>query len=167
MIRLTPTSYVVLGLIELNGEATPYELKQRVAAGVGSFWSLQHAQVYGEPARLAGAGYLQERREEGGRRRKHYTLTDRGHQALADWRAEDTSALSELRDPGLLKLYFGADPQKLAQTQLAAHREKLAEYERMAQQAPDPMSSGPRMTLEAGIGHEREWVAFWERIARG
>jgi len=34
-IRLTPTSYIVLGLIDACGEATPYELKQMVAAGVG------------------------------------------------------------------------------------------------------------------------------------
>ncbi|RVW05735.1 PadR family transcriptional regulator [Rhodococcus xishaensis] len=165
MIRLTPTSYVVLGLVESSGEATPYELKQQVAAGVGNFWSLQHAQVYGEPERLAGAGYLEEHREESGRRRKRYRLTDSGREALAAWREEKTSALSELRDLGLLKLYFGADPHTLAVAQLAAHREKLAEYERIAAAEPDPISFGPRMALEAGIGHEREWVEFWERVA--
>ena len=57
-IRLTPTSYIVLGLLEAAGEATPYDLKQMVAVGLGNFWSLQHAQLYTEPERLAGAGYL-------------------------------------------------------------------------------------------------------------
>ena len=38
------------------GEATPYRLKQMVAASVGNFWTLQHAQLYTEPERLAKAG---------------------------------------------------------------------------------------------------------------
>ena len=87
-LRLTPTSYIVLGLLERAGSATPYELKQRVARSVGNFWSLQHAQLYTEPERLAGAGYLTERRERGGRRRRHYSLTAAGRWALAEWRAE-------------------------------------------------------------------------------
>ena len=52
-IRLTPTSYIVLGLLELAGESTPYGLKQLMARSVGYFWTLQHAQLYTEPARLA------------------------------------------------------------------------------------------------------------------
>ena len=65
-LRLTPTSYIVLGLLDRHGEATPYELKGLAAAGVGNFWSLQHAQLYTETARLAEAGYLDEEREDPG-----------------------------------------------------------------------------------------------------
>ena len=39
-IRLTPTSYIVLGLINAAGRATPYDLKQMHAAGIGGFWTL-------------------------------------------------------------------------------------------------------------------------------
>ena len=52
-IRLTPTSYIVLGLLEFAGESTPYGLKQLVSASVGNFWTLHHAQLYTEPERLA------------------------------------------------------------------------------------------------------------------
>ena len=45
----------MLGLLEMSGEATPYELKQAVAVTLGSFWSVQHAQLYSEPERLAKA----------------------------------------------------------------------------------------------------------------
>ena len=69
-LRLTPISYIVLGLLSWAGDATPYRLKQLVAASVGNFWTLQHAQLYTEPERLAKAGYLTEQRERGGRRRK-------------------------------------------------------------------------------------------------
>ena len=60
-LRLTPTSYIVLGLIEAAGEATPYDLKRMVAVSLGNFWTLQHAQLYTEPERLAAAGHLSER----------------------------------------------------------------------------------------------------------
>jgi PadR family transcriptional regulator AphA len=166
-VRLTPTSYIVLGLLSWAGEATPYGLKQLVARSVGEFWSLQHAQLYTEPERLAEAGLLEERREEGGRRRKRYSLTDTGRAALDEWLASPTSAWTELRDPGLLQLFFGADPAGLAAAQLATHRAKLAEYEeiRRAPQLDD--LRGPRLALEAGIAHEREWIRFWEGLAGG
>src|SRR4051794_31960428 len=70
VIRLTPTSYVVLGLVRELGEATPYALKQAAALSVGNFWSLQHAQLYSEPERLAKAGLLDEELETTGPRRK-------------------------------------------------------------------------------------------------
>lgn len=164
-IRLTPTSYIVLGLLDRAGTATPYELKQRVAVGVGNFWNLQHAQLYTEPERLAEAGYLTEEREDGGRRRKHYSLTDSGREVLREWLSEPTAELTELRDPGLLRLFFGGDPRKLAEVQLDAHRRKLAEYEEVAAHDTSAWPEGPRLTLESGIGHEREWIRFWERIA--
>ena len=166
-LRLTPTSYIVLGLLGLAGEATPYELKRMVAAGVGNLWSLQHAQLYSEPARLASAGYLRERRETAGRRRKRYALTERGRRALAEWVATPTDEFTELRDPGLLRLFFGADPESLAPAQLEVHERKLREYEQTRAELGERGPAGPRLTLDAGIGHEREWIRFWRRLARG
>jgi DNA-binding PadR family transcriptional regulator len=163
-VRLTPTSHIVLGFLEAAGESTPYELKKMVAASVGNFWSLQHAQLYTEPERLARAGYLSERREQGGRRRKRYALTDRGRAALEAWRREPTDQLSELRDPGLLKLFFGADPAALASVQLDAHRRKLREYEELRDADPGTGPRGPWLTLDAGIAHERVWIRFWSAL---
>jgi PadR family transcriptional regulator, regulatory protein AphA len=158
-------SYVVLGFIELTGEATPYLLKQLVADSVGNFWTVQHAQLYSEPERLAKAGYLTEERERGGRRRKLYKITDRGRRALADWRAAPTDAIPELRAPALLKLFFGADPAELAPLQLEAFRRKLAEYELIRDTMPDSVPDGPRLALEAGIANARQQIEWWERLA--
>jgi DNA-binding PadR family transcriptional regulator len=165
-VRLTPTSYIVLGLLGLAGEATPYELKRMVAIGVGNLWSLQHAQLYTEPERLARAGYLTEEREDGGRRRKRYALTERGRRAIAEWVAAPTDDFTELRDPGLLRLFFGADPKVLAPVQLEVHERKLREYEETRAAMGDGGPAGPGLTLEAGIGHEREWIRFWRRLVR-
>lgn len=160
-LNLTPTSYVVLGLLSWLGEATPYELKTAAATGLDTFWLLQHAQLYSEPARLAKAGYLTEKQEATGRRRKLYKLTRQGEQALREWVMTPTAEPTRLRDPGLLKLFFGADPAALAAVQLETHQEVLRQYEAMG-----PLEAeGPNLVLEAGIGHEREYVRFWKRLA--
>src|SRR5215216_3772691 len=158
VIKLTPTSYIVLGLINAAGEATPYDLKRMVAVSLGNFWSLNHAQLYSEPERLTGAGYLTERREERGRRRKLYSITKSGRDALRDWLRTPTEEFTELRDLGLLQLFFGAEPGPLAAVQLGIHHDKLAQYERLHRDGAAAMPEGVRLSLEAGIGHEREWI---------
>ena len=162
--RLTAVSYMVLGLIENAGEATPYQLKQAAARSVGNFWSIQHAQLYTESERLAEAGLLAEERETEGRRRRTYRLTRAGHEALDAWRSAPAEDIGELRSPGLLQLFFGADPAPLARAQLDVHGAKLAEYEELHTQAKDWMPDGQRLALEAGIAHEREWLKFWRRV---
>ena len=163
-LRLSPISYIVLGFVDWAGEATPYRLKQLVASSVGNFWTLQHAQLYSEPERLAKGGYLTERREQGGRRRKLYSITETGREALEKWRSEPTDAIFELRAPALLKLFFGADPRKLAEAQIEAHRRKLAEYEEIRDGMPESVPSGPPLALDAGIDSERNQVEWWERV---
>ena len=165
--RLTPVSYIVLGLIELaGGEATPYALKQLVPRTVGHFWTVQHAQLYSEPERLAGAGLLAEQREEGGRRRRLYALTTAGRKALDDWRSQPTGELVELRVPGVLQLFFGADPAELAPLQAEAYRRELAELEAIKQGDTGEGPRGPWLALEAGIVASRGTAEFWEDLAR-
>jgi PadR family transcriptional regulator AphA len=166
VISLTPTSYIVLGLVNAAGEATPYSLKQMAAATIGNFFSIPHSQLYAEPDRLADTGYLTVRREEGGRRRKHYALTARGRKALAAWLEAPTEEMYELRDPGLLKLAFGSDPKKLAAAQLPAHEERLRQFleiEQILEASGAPVEQ--RLVVQSGIGHEREYVRFWKRVA--
>ena len=166
--ELTATSYIVLGLLDAMGEGSVYDLKRAVAVSVGNFWSVPHSQLYREAERLETGGLL-ERRDDpspGGRPRRVHALSRRGRDALAAWRADTTvEGMPELRDPGLLKLFFGADPKKLARSRLEAHRRQLAAYEELAS-APAEGPPGPRLALEAGIGHEREWVRFWEMCAK-
>jgi PadR family transcriptional regulator AphA len=166
-IELTTTSYIVLGLLSFAGEASPYDLKQMVAASVGHFWSLPHSQLYSEPTRLARAGYVTEQQEPDGRRRKLYTLTEPGREAFNDWLQTLTPELYMLRDLALLKLFFGADVQDLAEVQQETHRKRLAEYEALHEQiAGQKGPAGPRLGLELGIRHERETVSFWAEQAK-
>ncbi|MGH2865210.1 MAG: PadR family transcriptional regulator [Solirubrobacteraceae bacterium] len=162
--RLTETSYIVLGMLERLQPATPYDLKRLAQMSTINFWSVPHTQLYTECARLARAGLLCEHREQTGRRRRIYNLTEDGARALEQWRSQPTEALEEVRDEGLLKLFFGADPAALAVAQLDAHRRQLLSYEHLHEGAGE-MPHGMRLALEAGIGHEREFIRFWSELS--
>jgi PadR family transcriptional regulator AphA len=161
--RLTETSYIVLGLIGQMGSATPYDLKRVAQLSTVNFWSVPHTQLYTECARLAKEGLLSERREESGRRRRIYRLAERGRRALESWRSEPTGALEQVRDPATLKLFLGGDPATLAAAQLEAHRDQLKAYEELQANTVEA-PRGWRLALEAGVGHEREFIRFWSRV---
>ena len=164
---LTPTSYLVLGLVARHGECTSYDMKRTVSGSIGYFWTFPHSQLYAEPARLAELGLLTEEQEEGGRKRRTYRLTDAGR-ALRDWLAEPTDEPTEIRDLAVLKLFFGsqAEPEQLrelAERAAAAHRKRLAEYEAIATIAG--IETHERSTLEMGLRFERNAISYWEEVA--
>lgn len=166
---LTPTSYVVLGLLATHGPSTPYEMEQLVELSLGHFWSFPHSQLYSEPARLAGRGLVEETREQGGRRRRTFALTQAGRTALQDWLGEGHGpAGTEIRDLGLLRLFFGAaarsegDVAANARTQAQAHRDKLAVYDGLVRVVDEPHVAA---TLRLGTAYERAAVTFWESLA--
>lgn len=169
--ELTDTSYLVLGLVAQEGPATSYDLKRLVQSSIGHFWSFPHSQLYAEPARLVEAGLLDAEQEPGGRRRRTYRITPAGRAALTAWLADPECGLREIRDRGLLKLFFAgeADPSDvaaLARAQTVAHRERLAFYEHLdedlsARPDRDPGSLSVRM----GVYVEEAAVRFWTEIA--
>ena len=156
----------MLALIEAMQPATPYDLKRAAAEGIGNLWALPHTQLYSECGRLADAGLLSEERESDGRRRRLFSLTAAGLEALDAWRVDPTAPEFELRDAGLLKLYAGADPVALAETQIAAHSERMRGWEQMREQL-EGAPAGVLLALEAGLGHEREYVRFWTAVRDG
>lgn len=177
--QLTPTAYLVLGLIAREGPSTPYELKRHVAATLGHFWSFPHTLLYDEPARLAAFGLLHERREQDGRRRRVFTITEVGRAALQAWLARPSLEPTELRDPGLLQLFFAdlGPPEArlaIAAAQLAIHRAKLADYEEDQRMEGGSRGAGPGdrtaerwrgETVRMGILYERASVEFWAGVA--
>jgi len=175
--QLTPTSYLVLGLIAREGPSTPYDLKRHVTATIGHFWSFPHALLYKEPARLTELGLLTEEREAGGRRRRLFTITTAGRQALRAWLARPSRESTELRDLGLLQLFFAdlepATARSIAKEQLALHRAQLAAYEAGRTAAAPRGSSSPSPTIEhwrgvtlrMGLLYERAAVEFWAAVA--
>ncbi|HTB69482.1 MAG TPA: PadR family transcriptional regulator [Solirubrobacteraceae bacterium] len=155
-LRLTGTSYAVISLLELLGEATPYDLKQALEHSVENFWPVPHTTFYAEPDRLTNAGLLSERREQHGRRRKLYSVTERGREALHAWRDSPELAPPQLRDEGVLKLFAGGDPVAYSRSRRAFYRAKLEELESYLAGCPDDERfRGARASLIAGITYNR------------
>jgi DNA-binding PadR family transcriptional regulator len=152
-IRLTGTSYAVLGLVQYLGQATPYELKRTIEASIDNFWPVPHTTFYAEPERLTRAGYLVEHRERGGRRRKFYEITDRGRVALREWVSDEEVSPPQLRDEGTLKVFFGADPARIYEARLRWHKAKLAELEGYLEDV-SAAARGNRMLRMKGVDHE-------------
>jgi DNA-binding PadR family transcriptional regulator len=87
--ELTPFSHVVLVLVGQGG-AGPHDLVRMARQG-RIYADFAESQWYAEPKRLERLGYLASRREPGRtRQRTHYTLTDRGVEAVRKWMEEPT-----------------------------------------------------------------------------
>jgi DNA-binding PadR family transcriptional regulator len=170
-IRLSPTSYLILGLISYRGPSTPYQLKRAVSRSVGYFWPFPHTQLYEEPDRLARAGLLVEEREEGGRRRRVYAITQAGRAALAAWLREPTTEVLEVRDLAELKLFFSEfmstdDLVAMAREQVRRYDQRLAEYAAIVARYAERPELGRRMaSLDLGIRVTRAVHAYWQEIA--
>jgi PadR family transcriptional regulator, regulatory protein AphA len=167
---LTPTGHLVLGMVAMFGPMTSYQLEQRVAATVGSFWLFPHSQLYAEPRKLSEAGLLEETIEDGGRRRRTYAITDAGVAALEVWFAEPEGGRTEARDPGLLKLFFadlaGPDAvRRLAEGQARTHRARERELTERRRQLAGHAGRHMLATLELSVRHATTFAEFWEQLA--
>jgi PadR family transcriptional regulator AphA len=168
VIKLTGTSYAVLSLLDQFGESTSYDIKQAIELSIQNFWPVPHTTAYEEPARLAAAGYLSARQEEGGRRRRVYSLTDAGREALREWAAETTLTPPQLREEAILKLFAGADPGPLAAERRAWHERKLEELSdllREVREAEGLVAS--ERTLLAGVGYHQKMLELMDLLMEG
>ncbi|MGW5054837.1 PadR family transcriptional regulator [Actinokineospora sp. NPDC004072] len=163
--KLNATSYVVLGMLSY-APATSYELKQRVGLTIGNFWAFAHSQLYDEPARLAEDGLVTAAVEEGGRRKRTYSITPAGRAALAEWLATGSREQTEVRDIGLLKLFFSTlgtpeDLRRLARDRYESHKARADGYLAQHEQIVDRADRWQVKTLELGIRFERTVEGFW------
>jgi DNA-binding PadR family transcriptional regulator len=171
-VNLTTVSYVVLGLVSCAEPVTSYEMKRMVAVSIGNFWPFPHSQLYAEPVRLAAAGLLSADTEQTGRKRRRYRLTPECRLALGRWLAEPTSDPTEVRDHGLLKLFFGdqgspEDLVALAKAQQEAHQARRDGYAALHASISSSVTPWSLATLELGLRFEQLAVDFWAEIAAG
>ena len=104
---LSPTAYVILGFLSW-GPMSGYDIKALVDESTRFFWAASYGQIYPELRRLAEAGLIEgAERPQGGRQRTVYTLTAEGSACCSEWLADEPEAF-ELRDEGLLKLFFAS-----------------------------------------------------------
>ena len=167
-MELSSTAYVILGMLGWR-PMSGYEIKSLVDKSTRFFWTASYGQIYPELRRLQQTGLIEGKANpQGGRKRNVYRLTRSGSRALRRWLATDPEVF-ELRDEGLLKLFFsGAAEAETAVGTLAAKRrfheeqgQRLREIE-----ATSPPSGHAYLVLRYGIEFN-EWIADWcERTSR-
>jgi PadR family transcriptional regulator, regulatory protein AphA len=167
-MELSNTAYVILGMLGWR-PMSGYEIKALVDKSTRFFWAASYGQIYPELRRLAAEGLIEGRANpQGGRRRNVYRLTPAGGRELQAWLGVDADVF-ELRDEGLLKLFF-ADAAG-SEAAIAALDSKRREHERVlarleeveATKRPDGFAY---LVLRYGIECNR-WQAEWcERTMR-
>ena len=166
-MTLTGVAPVILGFLEKRPRSG-YEIKAAVDRSTRFFWAASYGQIYPELQRLEEAGLvIGHDAPAGGRRRRIYSLTDAGNAALHDWlRSAGVSA--ELRDLGLLKLFFSdavgdAGPLEVVRALRADRNRVLDELRDVERQLPAHARGGSgELVLEFGLGLH-EWQIEWCR----
>jgi|SRR5579875_1515322 len=163
---LTDPGYVVLGMVGL-GARSGYEIKQMVDQSIRFFWTISPVQIYPSLERLEQAGYVTGQDEPRGRRpRRVYEITPAGSQALREWLHPAGPMPFEIRDIGLVKLFFAdALDRGEAAELLGAIRQRSAErlatlhaIEPIARAAEDQGNFYPMLTLRMGIAFHQAMV---------
>jgi PadR family transcriptional regulator AphA len=167
-MELSPTAYVILGMLGWR-PMSGYEIKSLVDKSTRFFWAASYGQIYPELRRLSAAGLIEGKASpQGGRQRNVYRLTPAGRKELRVWLGVDAEVF-ELRDEGLLKLFFADAAGDEAAIQ--ALDAKRREHERvMARLEEIEATGGPdgfaALVLRYGIECNR-WQAEWcERTMR-
>jgi PadR family transcriptional regulator, regulatory protein AphA len=153
-MELSSTAYVILGLLR-KGPKSGYEIKSVVDRSTRFFWAASYGQIYPELRRLDDAGLIEgESTPQGGRKRTVYKLTADGRRELRRW-LDEPPQVFEIRDEGLLKLFFAGAKPDAARKALEARRahyedmrRQLVEIEPLAKSAPDRF---PELVLSCGL----------------
>lgn len=172
MSELTTVSYVVLGLVGEQGEGA-HDLVQILRRGA-VYYAVAPSQVYAEPKRLAGLGYLTVREEPGRTTpRKVYSLTAKGRRALREWMSQP-AAFPRMQNEAAVRIMCAdiAQPQRVLESLRGMRPEiervlaDVAEMERRAQALPHRRAN---LALNNWFGRRwcellLEWLDEAERV---
>jgi PadR family transcriptional regulator AphA len=158
--------FVILGALAKKPQSG-YEIKQLVDHSTRFFWAASYGQIYPELRRLEAVGLVEsEADDQGGRKRNRYHLTESGRERLRAWLLEP-SAGYEMRDEGLLKLFFARalDPDELGDLvrSFRADREAVLEQIRAVEAMGVAEETGA-LVLDYGL-RQHEWMVEWLRAA--
>ena len=161
---LPSADYAFLGML-LLAPMSAYQMKKAMQGSISHFYWAAHSQVYQQAGRLVRDGYVSEKAESGGRRKRILSLTPKGRRTVKEWLGEpqaDDKFYSEL----LVKVFFAgyaSDPDRVREL-LERRREEsageLAGFEQFLpalEAAEDPF---PGMTLSAGVYSCRAELAW-------
>jgi DNA-binding PadR family transcriptional regulator len=153
-----------------SGHPTGYEISKVAELTSRFFWAAGDGQVYPQLKKLTKAGLIESKAERQGRRRRNvYRLTAAGRRALEKWLESTTPPMRELRDEGLLQLFFSGDlGTELLRTRIDVIREthlqaiqRLNEIESSARRHP-----GALLAQRHGLALHNAAVQWCDDISR-
>jgi DNA-binding PadR family transcriptional regulator len=172
-VELSATAKVILGMLAARPRSG-YEIKQLVDRSARFFWAASYGQIYPELKKLEEAGLIAgDDASRGGRQRTTFKLTAKGRRAAREWIARPPEVL-EMRDEGLLELFFSGsiEPSRaaeIARERAAISRKKAAELRAIwdvvdqtgQPEGPDAEPDVASLSvLRYGI-ESSEWTAEW------
>lgn len=168
VIDLSPTAYVVLGLVSVRPMAG-HELARYGERSVGNFFPLTRSHIYSELERLCGLGLLEatEVRQERLPTKRVYGITATGDDVLREWLEESPVVSERQRNLFLVRVFFAdrMTPARLEailsdyESQARARRDRLGE---VAESLEDrPQAAFRRVTAMFGVRREQaklDWL---------
>ena len=171
---LTAPGYVVLGMVGL-GARSGYEIKQMVDQSIRFFWTISPVQIYPSLERLERAGFVTGQDEPRGKRpRRVYEITLAGTQALREWLLRADPMPFEIRDLGLVKLFFadalsGGEAGDLLDAIIRRSEDRLTTLRQVEPTARAAALDGnvyPLLTLRMGIAFHQAMIDTCEEFER-
>ena len=169
-MQLGAVAPVILGLVRL-APRSGYDVKRIVDRSTRFFWAASYGQIYPELRRLEAAGLVEgESQPTGGRRRTVYRITSAGEEIHDEWLRAAGSAY-ELRDLGLLKLFFGdlldrPDALRLLREMRAARAEILDRLRIIKADPRRPRREVGELVIDFGVATHEFWVEWLDRAER-
>jgi DNA-binding PadR family transcriptional regulator len=156
MGELSAFSHRVLALVGRGG-AGAHDLVRMARRGRIHAYGAA-SQYYAEPKRLAGLGYLAARREPGRtRERTHYTLTEKGLEALRAWAGEPTPFPRIDNEGGTRVMAADLVGEEPVRASISALRAEIAELESRLDEAE---------AVAEELPHRRRYLRLNLRLAR-
>jgi DNA-binding PadR family transcriptional regulator len=158
--QLNPSSYVVLGLLDYQPDATGYELRQLADRTVSFLWATPSmSQIYAELDRLHASGYVRRKAESATKRpRITHRLTAKGRTVLRKWAASPEYEAPTFHHVVALRVLLGrsagTEIAALLEQHLTATRHRLEGLRELADLL------GPQADVDDGLSHARI-VAEW------
>lgn len=154
--ELKPISYVVLLLVGRDG-AGPHDLVRMMRQG-RVYADFAESQWYAEPKRLERLGYLSSHKEPGRtRERTHYTLTEKGLDALRAWARQPTAFSRIQLEPAWRLLAADLVGEDAALEGLQGLREEIADISERLDLAEE---------MARAVPHREKYLLLNHRLAR-
>lgn len=161
----------ILGLLHYK-DMHGYRIKEHLEKNFGHMWSINHGQIYQALKKMESEGLVSmvevAPSENGGPRKKLYTITEKGREEFAQWLASDPEGQMLLRDPFLTRFVFfdfGDEERALEiiQGQIDLYEKQL---ESRRANMPRRKQQGSYVSLIAELGHDfNEMYLEWLRRA--